>query len=123
MKTASQLKYANSDVEVLCHVFPNNDAEVKYSEETGFFIETFIYQKRVGRAWESMDDNDCSIPGIILGEEIPELPFATRRLVTYRPITRDQAMRILLDGLPDLGGIISTINDALDSYGVESLQG
>lgn len=111
-KTENQSKYENADADIFCIAFYNCSSEVKYSEKTGFFIETFIYQRRVGRVWETLDDDS----------EFPEVPGATRRLITYRAISRDQAIRILLNNLDDLGGAITTISNALDAAGIEPLK-
>ena len=59
------------------------------------------------------------------GLETPALLIKSgthRVLKTYRPISRDQAIRHFLDGSDDVGGMMTVIYDALDRAGVAKLE-
>lgn len=95
-----------------------------YSESAGFFIKAEVWQRNNGAGWESFD---YEAPGEFEGEPIFEgdefgRPPNHRRFHTYRPITRDQAIRIFLDAWTDHGGMMTAIDEALDAAGIEPLQ-
>lgn len=112
-KTAHQLKYEGGK-ELFDAV--GDDESVMYSEKAGFFIQKWIWQRRIGRTWEEM--SHCEISSEMLA--FP--PENIRQLKTFRPITRDQAIRIYFYSMEDVGGIAGAIKAALDAAGIEPLK-
>ena len=119
-KTPYQLRFENATE--VCSYFSDWSC-VKYSETAGFFIESTVWQINNGEGWETFDDErPCLNAELIFeGDELGRPPNC-RRFQTYRPISRDQAIRIFLDAWDDHGGMMTAIDEALDAAGVEPLQ-
>ncbi|MCX6960495.1 MAG: hypothetical protein NTW91_09525 [Verrucomicrobia bacterium] len=122
IKTPYQLRYDEGE-EVCTYLFTNDDV-VKYSEKAGFFVQRTIWQRKAGKSWETYDSDDpgeFDLEPIYDGDELGRTPNH-RSFRTYRPISRDQAIRILLHSWIDHGGMMSTIGAALDAAGIEPLR-
>ena len=124
MKNTIHAKYDEAD-EVAGLL--SESGSVKYSKTAGFFIERCIYQKRSGRTWETLDEEDFDeeVHAITGNWRCRKEAIETGRvriLQTFRAISRDQAIRRFLDGYDDHGGMMTVIAEALDKAGIEPLE-
>lgn len=99
-------------------------ATLRHSEKEGFFIVKTILQKREGRDWmtikEGQMDEDA---GMIKGPHKWSTLFKRgthRELVTYRAVSVDKAMRLILYALGG-DGLREVFKSALDRGGIEAL--
>ena len=120
MNTPTQNKYAKAT-----EIAEIPDGTLKYSIEAGFFIEFWIYQRRGKRTWETISHNQIENDAEEAGLESPGslIKAGTHRMIeTYRPISRDQAIRLFLDDYDNVGGMMSVISKALDGAGIAKLE-
>ena len=125
MKNTIQSKYEGADQ--ICDML-DGSGTVSYSEKAGFFIEFIIFQKKIGRTWETISEDDFDDEANAIYQRIGSSRKAAldsgryRILETFRPICRDQAIRIFLNGYSDNGGMMTVIAESLDKAGIEPLK-
>ena len=101
---------------------------MEYSEKAGFFIRSFVHQRREGRVWQTISatelEEDVSSEGLdrLDGRRGLAKKGTHRWLETFRPVSRDQAIRLFIDGYEDHGGMMTVILDALDKAGIAPLE-
>ena len=124
MTTTLHAKYEQA--EEVCDL-RHEQGTVKYSETQGFFFERNVYQKRIGRTWETIDEDDfdaetTALTGKRSGRVEAIATGRYRILDTFLPVSRDQAIRRFLRDWEDHGGMMTVISEALDKAGIDPLE-
>ena len=89
---------------------PDIDTTLYHSQERGFYLVSRIAQIRRGRVWKTATAG---------GEALSVARHRRRRLTTVRPLTRAEAIRILLEShLPEEEGVSEEVLGALSSAGI-----
>lgn len=95
---------------------------LRHSPNGGFYLSEPIMQKLVGDHWEDIDPDELARDVAASGGWDQLEAAGTHRSVWMKQrISREQAMRVFLEGWEDRGGLFDAMRDALDRAGVEPL--
>jgi|GEM_PF-6691409 len=113
-----KIDYSKIKSHDICDDFGVRESSLHYSDDAGFFLITRVHQRRAARTWETISDEEyCRLLKAGAVRDV-----TVRTLATYRAVSRDQAIRIYLDGCDDHGGMMTVISNALDRAGIEPLK-